>query len=114
MVTSFRYLGQLILEADNDWPEVVINLTRAREIWRRMVCILSREGASLRVSGLFFMSVIQVVLLFGLETSEVAPRMGKALGGVQTQVVIRLTGRLHRRGSGYTSQWQRHRRRQGS
>ena len=103
MVTYFRYLGRLILAADDDWPEVVINLTRTRDILRRMVRILSREGASLRVSGFFFKAVIQVVLIFGLETWEVAPRMGKALGGVQTQVVIRLTGRLHRIGSVYTT-----------
>ena len=32
--------------------------------------ILSREGATPRVSGFFFKSVIKVVLLFGRETSE--------------------------------------------
>ena len=31
MVTSFRYLGQVILVADDNYPEVVSILSRARE-----------------------------------------------------------------------------------
>ena len=40
--------------ADNDWPVVVRNLSRARAVWKRMTRILSREGAEPRVSGFFF------------------------------------------------------------
>ena len=29
MVTSFKYLGKVISAADNYWPEVVRNLTKA-------------------------------------------------------------------------------------
>ena len=65
MVTSFRCLEQVISEVDNDWPEVVRNLSRVREVRKRMMQILSREGAALRVSGFFFKSVVQVVLIFG-------------------------------------------------
>ena len=68
MVTSFRYLVQVILVADYDRPAVVNNLSRAREIWRRTTQILSREGAVSWVSGLFFKSVVHVVLLFVSET----------------------------------------------
>ena len=53
--------------------------------------ILSREGAAPRVSGLFYKAVVQSIMLFGAETWVVTPRMGKALGGVQNQVKIRLT-----------------------
>ena len=58
-----------------------------------MVRILSREGAVPRVSRFFFTAVVQAVMLFGLETWVVPPRMGKALGGFQDQVERRLTGR---------------------
>ena len=47
-----------------------------------------------RVSVFFFRAVVQAVLLFGSETWVVTPRTGKALGGFQTQVARRLTGRL--------------------
>ena len=59
--------------------------------------ILSREGANPRVSGLFLMAMIQAILLFKADTWVVTPHIGKALGGFQTQVEIRLTGKLPRR-----------------
>ena len=49
--------------------------------WRRMVCILSREGAALRVSGFFFQAVLQAVMLFIPETWVATPCMGNDLGG---------------------------------
>ena len=97
MVTSFRYLGKVILAADDDWPAVVKNLSRARAIWRRMTLILSRVGAVPRVSGFFFKAVVQAVLIFGSETWVVNPCKVKALGGSQDQVARRLTGKLPRR-----------------
>ena len=94
MVTSFRYLGRVILEADEDWPEVVTKSYRARAFWRRMTRIFSREEAAPQVSGIFFKAVVQAVLLFGLETWVVVPQMGKSLRGFQDQVERPLTGRL--------------------
>ena len=32
MVTSFRYLGRVISEADNNWPAVANNLSRSRAV----------------------------------------------------------------------------------
>ena len=32
-VTSFKYLGLVLAEVDNDWPEVVRNIRRARQKW---------------------------------------------------------------------------------
>ena len=94
MVTSFKYLGQVILAADEDWPVVVNNLSGARTFWSRMSHILSRERAAPRVPSFFFKAVVQEVLLFGAETWVVNPHMGKVLGRFQTQVARPLTGRL--------------------
>ena len=107
MVTSFRYPVRVILAAEDDWPEVVKNLSWSRAVWRRMTRILSREGVAPWVSGFFFKAVVQAVLIFGSETWVVNPRMVKALGGFQVQLARRLTGRLPRRTPGgkwtYTS-----------
>ena len=46
-------------EVNDDWPEVVRNLKKVRAVWRRMMTILSREGAEPRVSGFFFKAVIK-------------------------------------------------------
>ena len=101
MMTSFKYLGRLILATDNYWPSVLRNLDRAKKVWSRMSRILSMEGAALRALGLFFKAVIQVVLLFGAYTWVVTPPMGKALGGVQTQVARRVTGQLFAEDNGW-------------
>ena len=67
MVTSFRYLVRVISAADDDWPEVVRNMAKAREVWRMMTRILIKEGEEPRASGFLFKSVVQLVLLFSAE-----------------------------------------------
>ena len=97
MVISFQYLGRMISVADDYWPEVTWNLTKAWAVWRRMTRILVRQGARPGVSGFFFKAVVQLVLLFGAETWVVNPRMVQVLWGFQDQVARRLTGRILRR-----------------
>ena len=65
MVILFKYIGQVISEADYDWSAVVKNLFRATKFWRRIPHILRREGSAPRVSGFFFKAVLQAVLIFG-------------------------------------------------
>ena len=68
MVPSFKYLGGLLLVSYNDWLAVIRNLIKSRVVWWRMIRILIREGLRPQVSGFFFKSVIQLVLLLGAET----------------------------------------------
>ena len=82
---------------DDDWPAVAGNLKKARRSWGRLSRILTREGATARISGMFFKSVIQQILLFGAETWVVTPRMEKALSGFIHGAARRLTGRQARR-----------------
>ena len=79
---SFRDLGQVILAADDNCVAVVKNLSREREVWRKMTCILSKEGAAPWVSGFIFKAMVQAVLLFRSEIWVVIFCMDKALGGV--------------------------------
>ena len=65
MVTLFQYLGQVISAADDDWPALVRNFSRAREVWNRMAIVLSREGAEPRLSRFFFKAVVKAVFLLG-------------------------------------------------
>ena len=76
MVTSFRYPVWVISAVDDDWPAVVRNLSRVRAVWKRKIKIHSREGGAPRMSNFFFKAVVQVLLLFGLETWVVTPRIG--------------------------------------
>ena len=61
---------------------MVSNFSWGRGVWKRMMIILSREGAEPRVYGLFFKAAVQAVLLFGSETWVVTPPHGKGPGGV--------------------------------
>ena len=81
MVTYFRYLGRLILAANDDFPEVIWNLAKARAVWRRRRSLLSRYGARLRVSDFFLKALVQSVFLFGAETWVVTPCLVWVLGG---------------------------------
>ena len=64
MVTSLKCLGRVLSVAGDDWLMVVQNIVKAQMVWWRISKILSRGGARPRVSGFFFKSVIQSVLLF--------------------------------------------------
>ena len=59
--------------------------------------ILRREGATTRILGNFFKSVVQHVLLFGAETWVVTPNMERALSAFLHGAARRLTGRQPRR-----------------
>ena len=97
-VPSFKYLEKTLTAGDDDWPAVAGNLGKARKSWGRLQRILSREGATKRVSENFFKAVVQQVLLFGLETWVVSPRMERALSSFIHGAARRITGRQPRRG----------------
>ena len=52
----------------NDWLAVVGNIGKAPKSWGQLSRILSREGADLKVSGIFYKAVAHAVLLFRAET----------------------------------------------
>ena len=58
---------------------------------------MRREGATPQISGSFFKSVVQQVLLFGAETWVVTPKMERSLSGFIHGAARRLTGRQAQR-----------------
>ena len=97
-VTTFKYLGWVMTARDDDWLAVAGNLVKARKSWGRLASILSREGADKRVSGNFFKTVVQAVLLFGAETWVLTPRIERALESFMHRAAHNITGRQPRRG----------------
>ena len=67
-VNSFKYLGRVLHQEDDDLPVVLHNIRRARQVWRRLGKFLRREGTYLILSESFYRSVVQAVLIFGDET----------------------------------------------
>ena len=87
----------------DDCPEEMVNLKKARNSLVQLTRILGREGASLRVSGIFFKEVVQAVLLFGSDTWIMTPCMEWDLRGFQHRVTQQSTERQpmrHEEGGG--------------
>ena len=63
-VISFKYLGRVILEEDENCPAVVHNLWRALKKWARMTRVLSREGVDAQTLGHIYLVVLQSVMLY--------------------------------------------------
>ena len=90
-LVSFKYLGSLLMATYEDWPAVVANLCKARNRWVKLIHILVCEGAYSRTPGTFFKSVVQAIILFGLETWVVNPPYRSDSGGFHHRVNHQLT-----------------------
>ena len=44
-VTSFRYLGRVLLAANDNWPLVFSNLWKTQWKWVQLARVMSRKGA---------------------------------------------------------------------
>ena len=66
-VGRLNYLGRIMYRSDNDWPEVLNNIRKARQMWGQIGKILWREGAKTTFSEFFYRTVVHAVLLFGEE-----------------------------------------------
>ena len=96
-VMAFKYLGRILTATDDDWPEVVGNIRKARRSWGRISRVLGMEGADPEVSRAFYISVTQAVFLFGSETWVLTAQKKKALYSFQSRVARKITGRQPRR-----------------
>ena len=91
-ITFFKYLGRVLAEEDNDCPEVVRNLSRARQKYVRLNRLLIREGADDRTSGQIYLAVVQSVLLYNSDTWVLTRRMQRVIGGFHHRVAHRMSG----------------------
>jgi hypothetical protein len=74
-VSNFIYLGRQLSSMDDDWPDIVKNLAKARRRWATISRVLIRDGATPRISSMFYKAVVQSVLLYGSETWVLSPKI---------------------------------------
>ena len=67
-VPSHKYLGRTLSKVDSDWPCLHAQLAKGRRRWGRAATILARDGASPRVSGMFYKAIVMTVILYGCES----------------------------------------------
>ena len=95
-VDEFVYLGRVVTANDTDWPAVSRNLVKARKRWARFSALLKREGASPKVSGLFYKAVVMSQLLYACETWVINESIMKALAGFHHRIARGITRDLPR------------------
>ena len=78
-VSYFKYLGRILSELDDDFTDVVCNFRPARKKWVCLTWVLGIEGADARTTGMFYIAVVQVVLLYVSKTWVVSPHIGRTL-----------------------------------
>ena len=85
-VETFLYLGRTVAATATDWPAVTRNFSNARKRWSRFSTLLRREGASPRVSGLFYKAVVMSTLLYACETWVISKPILSALEGFHHRI----------------------------
>jgi hypothetical protein len=60
-VKEFKYLGRITSDDDDDLPAVRDNLKKVRARWARVSRVLTREGATAKMMGKFYLAVVQSV-----------------------------------------------------
>ena len=61
-VSSLCYLGRMLSFTDENWPAVDWNIWRGLRKWEQLEKILVREGADKRMTGRFYVALVQAVL----------------------------------------------------
>ena len=77
--------------SDDDWPAVLRNIRKARQMWVRLRKMLRREGVDISVSEKFYHALIQAVLLFGGDTWVLLAPMAHRLEGVHVGFLRQVT-----------------------
>ena len=88
-------MGCPLMATDDNWPEVIANIQKARKSCSRMDLILGWEVADTRILGHIYIEVVESILLFGLEIWLVTPHIKRILGGFHQSVVQRILRNIH-------------------
>ena len=89
----FKYLGHIVTVDDSDAPAVMSNLCKACGCWAQVSCILTCEGATPKVSAMFYKAVMQSVLLFSCEMWVESDAIARSLDGFHHYIARKLSGR---------------------
>ena len=67
-VESFRYLGRILAQDDENVRAVQNQIKKARGTWARVGQVLQADNTPPKVSAMFYKAVVQSVLLYSSET----------------------------------------------
>jgi esterase/lipase superfamily enzyme len=67
-IESFRYLGRILAQDDEDVWAVRSQIKKARGTWARVGQVLQADNTPPKVSAMFYKAVVPSVLLYGSKT----------------------------------------------
>ena len=80
-VSLIQYLVQTHLSSEDNWPAVERNLQRERLKPGSLAKMLGKDGEDRRTAKIFYVTMVQAVLLFSSETWFLNHRLDKSLEG---------------------------------
>ena len=89
-VESFRYLGQILAQDNDDVRAVRNQIKKARGIWARVGQVLQADNTPPKVSAKFYKAVVQSVLLYGRETWNLTTTALARLEGFHIRAAYRM------------------------
>ena len=81
LFTSFGYLGIVLSVSDDTWPGLIHNLRRVWQKWAWLYRVLISQGADARTSGRIYVTAVQAVMLYGLDTWVMTRCIGRVWEG---------------------------------
>ena len=97
-VSTFKYLGRVLDESDNDTKCIDTQIKKLRSRWWRVSMVLKRVGAKARVMARFYLAVVQAVLLYGSDSWTISKRNLAKLNVFHRRAVRHMTGQHIRKG----------------
>ena len=91
-VTTFCYVGQLLVEDNNNTAYIRTQINKACACWRLLTRALKRDGADAYVMSHFYLAVVMVVLLYGADSWTISVQNMGALKHFHKRVVRHITG----------------------
>ena len=68
LVEVFKYLGRVIARGNCNTPAIRRKIKRARQVWRRISKVITKEEVPPKVAGMVYQAVVVAILLYGSET----------------------------------------------
>ena len=92
-VSTFKYLGRVLHEKDDDTACIEAQLAKARERWGMVMRVLKKSENNPKVMGRFYVAVVQAVLLYGAETWVVSDRNMRKLKSFHHKCARMISGK---------------------
>ena len=92
-VKSFKYLGRMITDTDNDFEAIMLQLKKARMTWGRIGKIIKKKtNGNAKTMAIFYKVIIQSVLLYGSESWVITKHAHKKLQSFHRRCARYITG----------------------